>query len=153
MRAGTSGLATTDWPRAASVGARIAASRAASQSPSPSGRARPSKLPPMMIRGMPISSIRTGRSWSRRTTRRSIRAASENSTRTRVTSARPWMKPWPKSRSAMSSAAPPITKPKAAKIIGPVKGEASSRRETTPKRTTPAAMIAKAWVSISLQPP
>ena len=143
IRPGTTGLVTTDWPSAASVGARIAANSAASHKPSPSGSASPTSVPAAMIRGMPPTSIRTGRLWSRRTTRRSIRAASENSTRMRVTSASPWMKLWLTSRSATPKPASPMASPNAVNSIGPVTSDVSRRREMRPNRTMPVAMTAK----------
>ena len=64
MRTGTRGLETTAWPRAASVGASTAASRAASHSVSAGNRPAAIAMPSTMVSGMPISSRRTGRSCS-----------------------------------------------------------------------------------------
>ena len=91
MRTGTSGLETTDWPSAASVGARIAASSAASQIDSWANSTAATTAPETIVTGRPMASMRMGRSWSRRSTRRSIRAASENSTSISVTSASVWI--------------------------------------------------------------
>ena len=86
IREGTAGLVTTGMPSAASVGASAAATSSASHTPSPGNSHTASSQPARMVSGRPTPSSRTycpmpwRKSWNR------IRAASENSTHTKVIS-------------------------------------------------------------------
>jgi hypothetical protein len=84
MRTGTFMLSTTLWPRLASVGARITARMAASQTLMASKISAASSAPSPMVKGRPIASRRSGRSWNRITRRNEMREESVAKTRIKV---------------------------------------------------------------------
>ena len=87
IREGTLGSVTTACPSAASVGASTIASKTASMNASSPSTATPASAPATIVSGSPIASRRSGTTYSRRKTARSMRDASEKSTTVNVASA------------------------------------------------------------------
>jgi hypothetical protein len=124
-------LVITGSPSAESVGARVAASSAAPQTPASGNNATASTQPASMVSGSPSPSSRAGigASVAQRTPLTAM--ASVNSTTTSVSSrnaAAPW--PWPDGliRPVACSLA---SRPTAVKIIAPLIGVDRRRRSTT----------------------
>ena len=147
IRTGTRRLETTAWPRAASVGARIAASNAASKSPKPSKSSQAATAPRAIGSGIPTSSMRTGRLWSRRSWARSMLAASENSTRIKVTSTSRCRASLPICSGISPKAAGPATSPNTVNNVGPVRIEPSIFRLISPYATSASVIASMAITS------
>jgi hypothetical protein len=137
---GTARLVTTGRPRAASVGARAAATSRASQTPSCGNSQYASAQPARTVSGSPTASSRTIRPRSRRISPNGTPAASENSTHTNVTSTSGLSVSL-----AAGAAMRPVTAsipPMATKTIGAVRSSRSSRPDRTPQRYS-APLISK----------
>src|SRR4051812_15242751 len=144
--------ATTACPSAASVGASTMATSTASMSVRWPSTANAVRQPATIVSGRPIASRRRGRTYSRRSTPRSIRDASEKSTTVSVASPtqrtdsllivgsshpRPWV----------LATMPPTTKTIAGVITDP-----SRRRETAAYASTSSAIATRPGPP-NLQPP
>ena len=137
IRTGTSRLLTTACPSAASVGARTAPMRTASQSPRPGRIVQAARAPAATVRGRPMPSSRAGRLPSSRRCARSMRAASVKSTSTSVSSVRPSSRPLPESsHPSCPSANPSPTKAMEARRRRAPASERRRRRRRGRPRTT-----------------
>ncbi len=143
MRTGIDRSVTTAWPRAASVGARIEARRAASHTDRSVSRRSPAPRPAAMVRGMPMPSSRPGSCASLRASRRSMRVASVKRTRARVTSASTSRMAASTSTPSRSRPSPPMRIPKATKAMGPDTRLRAARADTSPNPTTSRATMAR----------
>ena len=130
MAAGTVGFVTTGLPRAASVGASIAASNAISKISSEGNTIAAKTNPSRIVSGRPTPRSRSGRPKLRRTTPKSALAASVNNTIASVSSARR-RNPSPVMlmRSTPNPSGPRI-KPATVNTIGPLIRDRSIRPAT-----------------------
>ena len=134
-REGTTVLVTTGTPSAASVGARAAPTKRASQGLNPGKNHAASAQPNTIVRGRAMPSSRAYRPRSRRGSCTGSRAASEKSTQTRVISA---------SGLGVSGADEASTRPNAAsaapmatKKTGAVRSVVRAERRPPPTRRLP----------------
>src|SRR4051812_14975835 len=141
-RPGTRGSVTTAWPSAASVGARTTARMTASWIVSWSRTSAPATAPSPIVSGSPIPSSRTGTPASRRSSRRSMLEASENSTSASVASASVRTVSLEDSTSTSPSTRGPMSTPTATNTIAGVTGVPYSRREIAATPSNVAARIA-----------
>ena len=140
-------------PRAASVGATMAPMSAATHQPMPEKSPKAAAAPAPIVSGRPIASSRVGSTASARSSRRLTLAASVNSTRASVSSA--------KYRSVVDLTLSSIrcsgwcvtATPSRTKAIGAVTFHRSRRAETRPQSTTHPAMTEIAWVLSSPSTP
>ena len=142
MRCGTRRLLTTTWPRLASVGARITASKAASQIEISSNSKAAVTVPRMIVKGIPIPSNRSGITNSFSSFLSSAREASVNSSRARVSSAISRIVSLRTSTSATLGRATNTPIPARVKRIGAVRTVLSIRFEISIKKKTRITKIA-----------
>ena len=141
IRPGTRGSVTTAWPRAASVGARMIAMIAASPKVSWSKITPAASAPSAIVSGSPIPSRRTGTPTSRRSAPRSMREASEKSTRASVASASALAVELVLSMSIPSRTLGPTLNSIETNMIAGVIGEPDNRLETAATAISAKAKI------------
>src|SRR5690348_2362896 len=140
---GRLGRVTTDWPSAASVGASTIARISASGHSSDPNTTRAAPNPAAIVSGSPIPRSRVGTRYSSRRARRSMRAASPNSTTASVADASSLtVAPFGLGSTSPVAFAPP-TRPMAVKTIGAVIEVPSNRRDTAANASTLTAIAGR----------
>ena len=132
--------AATACPKAASVGARMAANSAASHKVIPPTSKAAASIPSAIVNGKPIPRIRTGRSCCLRNSLRSIRAASVNKTQASVMVANFSTSGVSMSCGRIAKPQRPTSNPSKTKTIGAVMMLRSMRPEIIPNAKIERAM-------------
>ena len=112
----------------------------------PGNRSTPTPAPASRVRGSPMRSRRLGQASSRRSARRSSRAASLNRRSTSATSVTRSATALSTGTSSRPSACVPTRNPAAVKTIAEVTPRRSSGPEKTPQRTMIATIVASAII-------
>src|SRR5262245_43075643 len=141
IRTGSRFDVTTTWPSAASVGARMIATRSASGHASSGRTTNATAKPATIVSGSPIPSSRVGMCSDLRRAARSIRDASEKRTTPRVASAKTSTSSPSAFGSTRPSASTPTTSPAAVKSIAGVSDVPSMRPEMAAKPRRRSASV------------